>query len=39
MTQIIPFNPQGHSIRPPFNQLANTSVGMQLPYLMYAYRA
>lgn len=39
ITQIIPFNPQFHSMRLPFNQLANSSLGMQLTYLMYDFRA
>lgn len=39
ITQIIPFNPQFHSMRLPFNQLANSSLRMQLTYLMYDFRA
>lgn len=39
IAQIVLFNPQDHSIRPPFNQLADSSLGMQLTSLMYDSRA
>lgn len=38
ISQIILFNPQNHSARPPFNQLANYSLRMQLTYLMYDFK-